>query len=764
MTQTARANARALPIGKARRLALAEETKVWLSELFLNVVDDSKKFALVAVGGFGRGELTLGSDLDLLLLHEDTSKVQKVAEAIWYPIWDQNIKLDHSVRTVLQTREMANAELAVFLGLLDARCLAGNSELVDELKQKVLSDWRAGAKNRLPELQSQVEKRKNIFGELPHLVEPNLKESYGGLREAVIIRAIAATWVTDIDHSLLENALAVLMDARDGLHQATNSDQDVLLRQEQSEVAQLLNYENSESLLRAVAKAAKSISHLSDLAWYRALSNIKKTNLLSRFKKTERAPLADGVVVQGEEVVLARDVNLKKDANLLLRASAAAAQAGLILAPHTLARFKNEIEDFKLPLDAAAKNDLISLLGSGRFLLTIFDLLDENELIDKFLPSWQRVRSLPHSSPVHTWTVDRHLLETVINAVPLARSVSRPDLLFVACLLHDIGKGESADHTEVGVKIAKEVLPTLGFDDFESEIITRLIEHHLLLSDVATKRDITDLATINFVKEKVVDQEFLNLLYALTLADAKATGPLVDSDWRRHLLAQLYEKVKAELASDTSEIIQKEIDDLAELYDYEVDFLLEVKHDKPASEVLVVTKDQPRLLAKVASVLSFHHLEIRSARTKTINGQAILLWKVSPEFGEFVDIKIIETDIRNSLFSDLNLSEKLAQRAHSQKIPFDIPPSVVKEVVDVKSDLTVIEVRGHNQPGLLAKLTSAVSDLNIVIQAALVQTLGSEVVDVFYLTQANGAKLTTEQVTALIADLDYACTYVRPVI
>ena len=764
MSQTARSNARALPIGKARRLALASETDAWINQLFNNAVTEPEKYALVAIGGYGRSELTLGSDLDLLLLHENGSKVDKLAEAIWYPIWNENIKLDHSVRTISQTRALAANELAVFLGLLDARCVAGNQELIQSLKLTILSDWRTMAKKRLFELKEEVEKRKNNFGQLPHLIEPNLKESYGGLREAVTIRAIAASWITDVDHTNLDNSVELLLDVRDALHQVTDSSNDILVRQEQAEIAKILGYPNSETLLRSVAKAAKSIAHLSDVAWYRVMAMHQRTSFLSKLRKSERTPLADGVVVENKEVYLAKEANLRNDPNLLLRAAAASAQAGLIFSPSILERFKYGITEIEFPLDQEARDSLVSLLGSGRFLLTTWDALDENELIDKFLPIWQRVRNLPQSSPVHIWTVDRHLLEAVMHAVELSRGVSRPDLLFVGCLLHDIGKGELTDHTLVGMEIVQEVVPQLGFDEADTEIIVRLIEHHLLLAETATKRDLNDQATIDFVKEKVKTQEFLDLLYALTLADAAATGPLVNTDWRKHLLDQLYEKVKLEIQTQPKNDYQQLIIDLEKYYDQNIKFSLSVEIKKPATEIVVVSEDHPRLLAQIAAALSFHRLEIKSARTKTIKNQAITTWLVSPEFGDFPDTKILELDLKNALSGHVNIFEKLNTRASFQKIPFDTPPAVITEVVDINSKQTLIEVRAHNQSGLLAKLAATISELNVLIQAAIVQTLGSEVVDVFYVTELNEDKLSAERVAELIKALDYACAYVRPTI
>lgn len=762
MSQIARTKARALPIGRARRLALTQETDHWLKDLFNKAVKkDSEKYALIAIGGYGRSELTLGSDLDLLLLHDNGAEIKKIAEAIWYPIWDENIKLDHSVRTVSESRNMAANDLAVFMGLLDARCVAGNQELTQKLTSLALNDWRSMSKKRLPELKETVKKRINSFGQLSHLIEPNLKESYGGLREVVILNAIAASWITDVDRGTLESAKEVLLQVRDALHQITNSNKDVLIQQEQPEIAKLLGYQNSEFLLRDVAAAAKSIAHLSDLTWHRVETSQATSGLFQRLKPPQRTPLADGVVVQNNEVLLAKEAKIKDDPDLLLRAAAATAQAGLIFAPFTLNRFKAETANFSFPLNQSAQNSLTSLLGSGKSLIPIWDSLDEAGLIENFLPIWQRVRSLPQSSPVHIWTVDRHLLETVVSSSTHSRDVARPDLLFIACLLHDIGKGEERDHTEVGVELAPAVLRDLGFNQSDTRVVIKLIKHHLLLAETATKRDLADPATIEFVKNKVENSEFLELLYALTLSDAAATGPLVNTQWRNNLITQLYKKVKLQFTDDKHLQPSAVFSDKEFSGQIDTELFIKFENQDINTQIIVAADDQKGLLSKIAAALSLNHLEIRSAKTKTVNNKAITIWQVNPIFGELADIKIIEADIRNSLSGSVDIFEKLQRRASYQRVNPELTQTRIDEIKDLEIDQTLLEIRTHDRVGLLATLAQAISQKEIVIQATIVQTLGSEVIDVFYLTEQNGEKLRPERVAELIEALDYACSHVR---
>jgi [protein-PII] uridylyltransferase len=192
--------------GSERRALLSSTFDEWLTELFDTAVagthSNRADFCLVAVGGYGRSEMTIASDLDLLLLHTTTASTgQAFAEALWYPIWDSGIALDHSVRTVAEARRLANDDVKVVLGLLDSRAIAGNAELVSTLRAGVLSDWRSRASSRLEMLHAMVRERRARSGDLSQLLEPDLKSSFGGLRDAVVLRAVAASWVVDVPHS-----------------------------------------------------------------------------------------------------------------------------------------------------------------------------------------------------------------------------------------------------------------------------------------------------------------------------------------------------------------------------------------------------------------------------------------------------------------------------------------------------------------------------------------------------------------------------------
>jgi len=753
---------RAAPIGAARRRHLSDLTDQYLIEIFKNAVSDKDltKVALIGVGGNGRQSMTLGSDLDLVLVHEDGFKIDEIAEKIWYPIWDLGLKLDHSVRNPAQVRNMAAEDIAVVLGWLDARTIVGNEDFEKEVSTSVLQDWRAFADKRLPELHKMVLDRKEKFGELAHLIEPDLKESYGGLRDITVLRALAASWKTDIPKVVLDEVSEKLLDIRDALHTVLDKPTDKLIRQEQPLVAEKLGLTDADQLIREVSSCARIIAHHSDVTWHRVKSSSKKTGLFSKLKSENRSPLADGVVVQDEYVVLARDVKPENDPSLGLRLAAASAQSGYLISPHTLERLANELPKLTNPWPTEARDSFVSLLGSGRQLIPIWESIDFAGMISSWLPIWDRVRGCPQSSQVHSFTVDRHLLETAISANKFTRDVARPDLLLVGSLFHDIGKGGLKDHSDEGAEIMRTLAPQMGFNQEDSVTLERLVQHHLLLPETATKRDLEDPSTIKSVVDKVVTEDFLELLHALTIADAIATGPIASSDWRQSLIGELVARVKNEIRGERKEIdphLSKEKQDLAKRKE---DVVVEATPIDQGLAITVVADDSTGLLGIIAGVLSLQRLLVRSARTETIHKRAVTTWIVTPEFGDAPDLVQLHESLRLALKGSLDVFGKLALRAQYLPKPTNVTASKVLEVKGVSETSTVIEVRAHDEPGFLSKIAHVITENGVDIHAAIVETLGSEVVDVFYVKEPTGEILSQERSAQLVQALDYACNHV----
>ncbi|MFD9190107.1 [protein-PII] uridylyltransferase [Streptomyces phaeochromogenes] len=782
--------------GPPRRAALAELTDDWLSGLFDAGADKLRGISLVAVGGYGRGELSPRSDLDLLLLHDgsaDPGAVASLADRIWYPIWDLGLDLDHSVRTPAEARKTAGEDLKVQLGLLDARHLAGDLGLTAGLRTAVLADWRNQAPKRLPELQELCAERAERQGELQFLLEPDLKEARGGLRDATALRAVAASWLADAPREGLADARRRLLDVRDALHLTTGRATDRLSLQEQDQVAAELGLLDADTLLRQVYEAARVVSYASDVTW-REVGRVLRSRavrprlraMLGGGKPTaERSPLAEGVVEQDGEVVLARAARPDRDPVLPLRAAAAAAQAGLPLSLHAVRRMAAGVRPLPTPWPAEAREQLVTLLGSGPSTIEVWEALEAEGLITRLLPDWERVRCRPQRNAVHIWTVDRHLIETAVRAAEFTRRVHRPDLLLVSALLHDIGKGWPGDHSVAGEIIAKDVAARIGFDRTDVAVLATLVRHHLLLVETATRRDLEDPATVRSVAEAVGSQGTLELLHALTEADALATGPAAWSSWRASLVADLVKRVAAVLAGD----IPEEPEAAAPTAEQErlaieaartggpvlalraqTEPPTEPPTEEPSGdpeplgvELLIAVPDQEGVLPAVAGVLAMHRLTVRTAELRAldlpdgVSGSVLLLnWRVAAEYGSLPQAARLRADLVRALDGSLDITGRLAERdaAYPRRRGIVAPPARVSVAAAASRLATVIEVRAHDAPGLLHRIGRALENAHVRVRSAHVSTLGANAVDAFYVTGPDGSPLPGEQAASVARALE----------
>ncbi|MGI5194568.1 [protein-PII] uridylyltransferase [Streptomyces sp. CA-288835] len=787
--------------GPPRRAALAELTDDWLTGLFDAGAEGLRGVSLVAVGGYGRGELSPRSDLDLLLLHDgsaDADAVAALADRIWYPVWDLGLALDHSVRTPAEARKTAGDDLKVQLGLLDARHLAGDLGLTAGLRTAVLADWRNQAPKRLPELQELCAERAERQGELQYLLEPDLKEARGGLRDATALRAVAASWLADAPREGLADARKRILDVRDALHLATGRATDRLSLQEQDQVAAELGLLDADTLLRQVYEAARVISYASDVTWREVGRVLKSRAVRPRLRAMlgggkpapERSPLAEGVVEQDGEVVLARAARPDRDLVLPLRAAAAAAQSGLPLSLHAVRRMAAAARPLPTPWPAEAREQLVTLLGSGRPTVDVWEALEAEGLITQLLPDWERVRCRPQRNAVHIWTVDRHLIETAVQASELTRRVGRPDLLLVSALLHDIGKGWPGDHSVAGEIIARDVAARIGFDRDDVAVLSTLVRHHLLLIDTATRRDLEDPATVRSVADAVGSQGTLELLHALTEADALATGPAAWSSWRASLVADLVKRVSAVLAGDAPEEPESaaptaEQERLAiEAFRTGSPVLsLRAQTEPPAEdpsgepeplgvELLIAVPDQPGVLPAVAGVLAMHRLTVRTAELRALDlpdsvqdsegspgsdGSVLLLdWRVAAEYGSLPQAARLRADLVRALDGSLDIAGRLAERdaAYPRRRGIIAPPPRVTVASVGSRRATVIEVRAHDAPGLLHRIGRALEDANVRVRSAHVSTLGANAVDAFYVTGPEGAPLPGEEAASVARSLE----------
>ncbi|KQX93766.1 [protein-PII] uridylyltransferase, partial [Streptomyces sp. Root1319] len=777
--------------------ALARLTDDWLTALFTAAAEESgvRGAALVAVGGYGRGELSPRSDLDLLLLHDgsaDAGAIASLADRIWYPVWDLGLALDHSVRTPGEARGTAGEDLKVQLGLLDARPVAGDLGLVAGLRTAILADWRNQAPKRLPALDELCRERAERMGELQYLLEPDLKEARGGLRDATALRAVAASWVADAPREGLAEARRTLLDARDALHLSTGRATDRLALQEQDQVAGALGLLDADALLRQVYEAARTVSYATDVTWREVNRVLRARSVRPRLRAIlgggakaapERTPLAEGVVEADGEVVLARTARPEKDPVLTLRAAAAAAESGLPLSRHLVRHLRAAAQPLPVPWPAEAREELVTLLGAGESTVGVWEALEAEGIITRLLPDWERVHCRPQRNPVHTWTVDRHLVETAVRAASLTRRVGRPDLLLVAALLHDIGKGWPGDHSVAGEVIARDMAARIGFDKQDVGVVATLVRHHLLLIETATRRDLDDPATVRSVADAVGSASTLELLHALTEADALATGPAAWSSWRASLVTDLVRRAASLLAGEEP----AEPEPLAPSAEQErlaVEALRTGEpvlslhtQPEPASgdgepepvgvELLIALPDRPGVLPAAAGVLALHRLTVRAADLRAVElptelgesaGLLVLSWRVAAEYGSLPQASRLRADLVRALDGSLDIRARLAEReaAYPRRRGVKAPPPRVTVAAAGSRLATVIEVRAQDAPGLLHRIGRALEQTAVRVRSAHISTLGANAVDAFYVTDADGAPLAGERAAALAREVEKA--------
>ena len=734
--------------GRALCRALSDATDEALAELFADAAEGTKgAVGLVAVGGYGRRKLSPGSDLDLWLLHDGRGDVAQVAERLWYPIWDAGLKLGHAVRTPRQALTLVGDDLDTATAALSVRHVAGDPALGRGVAEAATAQWRKRSGRWLADLAERVGRRHRAMGEVAFLLEPDVKEGRGGLRDIHALRwaDMARAVLLDGDDDALTSAEDVLLEVRVALHQLSGRASDQLLLERQDEVAAMLGDASADDLMARVATAARSVAWTGDEVWARVGSSL--TGPFGRIFARDR-PLGDGIVLRDGEVHLEADADAGGDAGLVLRAAAAAARAGTRIDRASLDR----LAEGAPPLDGAwppgARQALVELLGTGHAAIPVLEAIDQRRLLERVLPEWSHTRSKPQRNAIHRFTVDRHLCEAAANAAALADTVARPDLLLVGAWLHDIGKGLPGDHTVVGMELIADIAERMGYGSDDTAVLVDLVRHHLLLPDVATRRDLSDDDVIMGVAEAVGSLGTLELLAALTEADSVATGPSAWGPWKAELVGSLVERVAHVLRGGLAGDVTGD-----GFPDTEVAALLaggETVVSGAGDRLTVVAPDRPGLFSRVAGTLALANLTVlgadaASATSDEGSPMAASRFRVAPA-GEPVDWDAVTSDVRAAIAGRIALDARLAQRARNHRRPsaaraLAAPPSIRIDNT-ASGTATVVEVRALDGIGVLYRITRALADLDLDITVAKVSTLGSEVVDAFYVRTATGAKLT----------------------
>ncbi|HXW82435.1 MAG TPA: [protein-PII] uridylyltransferase, partial [Acidimicrobiales bacterium] len=566
--------------------------------------------ALLAVGSLGRGDLAPGSDLDLVLVHDGWPDVSEIADRLWYPIWDDPMPLDHSVRTLSQVGQAAEGDLRVAQGLLDGRPLAGDEELAAKVSVLGQRLWQKRVGNWLPAILNERARSQEVNGDVAFLLEPDLKESRGGLRDLQVL-ALMARVTPVLTAVAADERLAAAGDflqaVRVELQRPGGRRSERLMLEDQDRVAEGLGLAGREELAHKVAQAGRTVSWLTEDAWRRVRSWLVGPR--GRGGSADRT-LGPGIVLRDNEVVIPATTHIAEDPTVALRAAAASAELGNPLSRATMDRLVAEAPTPPAPWPEGVTRAFIRLLSLGAPAIHAIETLDQLGVWERYMPEWPHVRNQPQFNPYHRWSVDRHLLETVSSAAAHLRDVSRPDLLLLGALLHDVGKGTGADHSEAGEAIAAGVATRLGLSTDDGLVLQKLVRLHLLLPEVATRRDIDDPLTLKLVADAVGDETTLELLRALAAADGTATGTAAWTPWKARLVDDLAERTGALLAGrpvPTGPTFPTQ-----EQRKLMAAGGLQVLPDE--SQLLIVAPDRPGLFSDVTGALALHAIGVLQAR------------------------------------------------------------------------------------------------------------------------------------------------------
>jgi len=727
--------------GSAFCRAHTELVESWLVEL----LGDEPDVTVVALGSLGRKELCPYSDLDLMLLHRGRADISAVADRLWHPIRDSGLSLDHSVRTVKEALSVADGDFKAAIGLLDARPVAGDTALGRTLVEQMEQLWQRRARKWLAVLADSTDDRHRHAGEVAFLLEPDLKEGRGGLRDVHALRAMALGSPVVDDEPGVVGPNEVLLAARVELHRRAGRAADRLLLQEQDAVAAALGYADADALMHAVSSAARTIAFIADDAWRRVRSWLAGPR---GHRAGGDQAVGPGLAVREGEVVLTADADPADDRSLILRAAAAAASVEAPMSWTALERLATTAAPPGDPWPDEARHALVALLGSGPALVPVVEALDQRGLVARVLPEWTAVRSRPQRNAYHRFTVDRHLWEAAVEASALTRQVSRPDLLLVAAWLHDLGKGYPGDHSVAGVALIGRIAARMGFDDADVQVLVTLVRHHLLLPETATRRDLSDETTIEAVADAVGDVTTLELLAALTEADSKATGSTAWSPWKAELLHELVARTSVFLAG--GERLQSASETVADPAVARARAALgdgaAVHVEATWPHLVVAARDRAGLFAEVAGTLSLHGLSVLAADAWTSeDGVAVEWFRTESTFGSEPDAAALEADLAAAVAGSLPLEARLAERVrtYASRELASARRAAPRVLVDNEASAraTLVEVRAPDGIAVLYRITRTLAALGLDVRHAKVATLGAEAVDAFYVVDAGGSKV-----------------------
>ncbi len=833
--------------------AVVRRRSDWMDErlrhLFTEVVgpEGGAGLALVALGGYGRRALCLHSDVDLLLLHENRQRkrLAELTQAMFYPLWDSGLEVGHAVRTVGQCLDIGAKDFQVLMSMVDARHLAGDESLSAALWTKLRDRHRSPGRRRgfFEKVLASVKKRRETYGDSPYLLEPHVKEGEGGLRDIHAVNWIGrmcfdSREIADLVKAGLmppeaEDALGTAQDflwrVRNHLHYLAGDHQDRLNFEVQPAVARFFGLADRGAVSAVEALMRAYYQHVFAVAWIvDAFLDRGEAELWPQGRKKARRPAPPaGFVLKAGHLDFARPEEIAGRPSRMMELFAVAAELDLPLAAKALQTIRDHLhlvdDDFRT---GSQENDYFWRFLRARW--SSPDLLRAMHgvgLLPHFLPELEPTVARSLHDAYHVYTVDVHLIQTawVLKTMAqgqadperggrfsdLLEEVDRPELLFLAGLIHDVGKGQGPNHAARGASLVWTMGARLGLTGDETEALKFLVAEHLLLTDLATSRDLSDERLIIHTARRVRFTEWLTMLLLLSVADSLATGPEAYSPWKAMLLQELYVKVRhilehSDLASPmvlnhVAEMPGKVAAILADEFSPEdIDRFLEPMTDhylaavspetvaehirvesrlkkgdliftwrerpqRDTCEVTIFTHDRPGLFSQMAGVLTLHDINILEAQAFTRdNGVALEIFQVDyPLDRAYLDEKWdrVRADARRVVSGRLSLEYRLAMKTPARRLVRPgTPLKPVRVIVDPETSdfYTLIEVTAHDRLGLLYDITRILFGLQLSVHLAKVSTRVDQIHDVFYVVDFFGQKVDDpEQIAEIQAALGF---------
>ena len=790
---------------------------------------DAERIAVMAVGGYGRGEMAPHSDVDLLFLTpwKLTPWAESVVESMLYMLWDLKMKVGHATRTVKECLRLGAEDMTIRTALLEQRAVCGDLPLAEELGVRLERDLFRGTVPEFIEAKlAERSERHRKQGGQRYMLEPNVKEAKGGLRDlqtlywiakyAYHVRSSAELVGTGVftreEFDAFEAAERFLWCVRCHMHLIAGRASDQLTFDMQVEVAARMGYVDHsgrrgvEHFMQAYFRHATRVGELTRILLVALeADHVKQEPALLGFFKRRRKLTPPYRLTQGRLDIEDEDAFLADPINML-RIFEEALRTGLLLHPHAmrLLSANRDLVDRDLRERPEAARLFLGLLLKHGNPERVLRRMNELEILSAFIPEFAPVVAMMQFNMYHSYTVDEHTIQVISTLAEIERGELRETLplasgileagvnrrvLYVALLCHDIGKGRSEDHSVLGARIARTVAPRLGLKPREVETVEWLVRHHLLMSDMAQKRDISDPRTIRDFAKAVKTRERLDLLTIVTVCDIRGVGPNVWNNWKAQMLRALHRATADALENgledvnrETRETRAKKLfreamgatpdaelraelgrhygpywqgiptaaqvrfaDLLRDLPDGEVRVDLEADEDRDATRVLMACQDHPGVFSRLAGALSLVGANIVDARTYTSkDGFATsVFWLQDAEGHPYEPSRLprLRSMIERILRGEVATRQALeGHEIKKRERKFSVPTSISFD--NEGSDIyTIVEVDTRDRPGLLYDLTQAMANANIYIAQAVIATYGAQVVDSFYVKDLFGLKL-----------------------